>query len=80
MSKHPLLNPNSTHYQLWSGVESIELIESYLTVDELIGACKFNILKYRLRIGKKDDLEKDMTKIKTYEDYLAYLQAKQGHA
>ena len=77
---HPLLNPDSPHYQLWSGKESIEVIESTLSTEELISGCKFNILKYRLRIGKKDDIEKDMQKIKTYEAYLAYLQQKAGHA
>ena len=77
---HPLKNPNSPHYQLWSGAESIEVIENYLSTDELIGACKFNILKYRLRIGKKGNPESDLKKIKTYDDYLAFLQAKRGKA
>jgi len=72
---HPLKNPNSRYYELWHDVESIDIIESILTKDELIGACKFNILKYQLRLGKKDDTAKECAKIKTYQDYLSYLES-----
>lgn len=73
-SKHPLKNKYSKHYELWKDLEVIELIEKVLTKEELIGACKFNILKYRLRIGNKDETGKELQKIKDYENYLKFLE------
>lgn len=73
-SVHPLKNKASKHYELWNDLEVIELIEKVLTKEELIGACKFNILKYRLRIGNKDDAVKELQKIKDYENYLSFLE------
>lgn len=75
---HPLKNPESKHYELWLGFESIEVLEATLSIDELIGWCKGNILKYRLRIGHKDDPLKEIKKIRTFENYLAYLFTKKG--
>lgn len=72
--KHPLKNEASKHYELWKDLEVIELIEKVLTKEELIGACKFNILKYRLRIGNKDDELKELSKVKDYENYLKFLE------
>ena len=74
---HPLKNKASKHYELWNDLEVIELIEKVLTTEELIGACKFNILKYRLRIGNKDDEIKELQKVKDYENYLKFLEGKQ---
>ena len=71
---HPLKNKASKHYELWNDLEVIELIEKVLTKEELIGACKFNILKYRLRIGNKDETGKELQKIKDYENYLKFLE------
>jgi len=76
---HPLLNPDSKHYELWTGCEAVEMMERMFNTDELIAWCKCTIMKYRLRVGKKDSIESDTKKIKTYEDYLEFLQAKQGH-
>ena len=73
-NKHPLKNEASKHYEMWKNMEVIELIEHVLTKEELIGACKFNILKYRLRIGNKDDSSKELAKIKDYENYLKFLE------
>lgn len=73
-SKHPLKNKSSKHYVLWKDLEVIELIEKVLTKEELIGACKFNILKYRLRVGNKDETGKELQKIKDYENYLKFLE------
>ena len=76
-SKHPLKNEASKHYELWKDLEVIELIEKVLTKEELIGACKFNILKYRLRIGNKDETGKELQKIKDYENYLKFLEGEE---
>ena len=59
-------NPNIKHYELWEGVEALDVIKTVLTREEYIGALKFNILKYQLRLGKKDDVEKEVEKIKDY--------------
>ena len=73
--KHPLLNPDSKHYEMIGGVQAIELLEAMYTVDELMAWAKLNAMKYRLRIGDKDDPEKEIAKIKTYEAYWRYLDA-----
>ena len=72
-SKHPLLNPESTHYQMADGIEAITRMEQMFTKEELAIWAKVTIMKYRLRIGHKDDPSKEMGKIKTYEDYYKYL-------
>ena len=73
-NSHPLKNPESSHYDLWSGLEAIEVLEAVMTKEELIGWCKGNILKYRLRVGRKDEPLKELKKIETYENYLKYLE------
>ena len=60
-------NPKSTHYELWAGFEAIDVSKILLTEEEYIGALKFNILKYQLRLGKKDSVENDMEKIQDYK-------------
>jgi len=54
---HPLKNPKSPHYHIYDGLEGIEVIERVLSKEELISACKFNILKYQLRLGKKGNAD-----------------------
>lgn len=76
---HPLKNPNSSHYAMWhngdgEAVEAIDLMEKMFTQDELLTWAKITVLKYRLRIGKKDDIAKEMKKIETYEAYVRYLE------
>ena len=73
VNKHPLLNDDSEHYKYLDGRESIELMEAMFTRDELVAWAKLNAMKYRLRIGLKDNPEKEMKKIKTYEAYYKYL-------
>ncbi len=60
-------NPNSKHYELWENFEAIDVIKLALTDEEYKGFLKGNILKYRLRVGKKDDVLKEIEKIKDYE-------------
>lgn len=71
--KHPLLNPESTHYQMVDGVESVERLEQMYTLEELRTWAKITAMKYRLRIGNKDGVQKEAIKIRTYEDYYKYL-------
>ncbi|CAK6596522.1 nucleotide kinase [Klebsiella phage vB_Ko_K74PH129C2] len=65
-----------SHYQLFEGVEAIEVISRSMTQEMFKGYCLGNILKYRLRAGKKSELatlEKDMAKATFYlELYTKY--------
>lgn len=72
---HPLLNPDSPHYKMVGGIEAIELMEKMFTREELMAWAKLTAMKYRLRIGAKDSADKEIAKIKTYEDYYNYLEA-----
>lgn len=66
-------NEKSKHYELWDDFEAIDVLKNCLTRDEFIGFLKGNILKYQLRLGKKDDVSKEMIKIKDYQNELNYL-------
>ena len=57
-------NPN--HYQLMDGVESIEVIARSMTQEQWKGFCLGNMLKYRIRAGKKDKLQQDIDKANFY--------------
>lgn len=71
--QHPLLNPDSKHYSMIDGVEAIKRLEQMYTADELAIWANITAMKYRLRIGKKDDALKELKKIDTFEAYYAYL-------
>ena len=73
---HPLLNPNSTHYQMFDGVEAVERLEQMYSSEDLMAWSKISAMKYRLRIGHKDDSSKEVKKIRTFEDYYTYLKKK----
>lgn len=58
-----------SHYMLFEGVEAIEVIARSMSVEMFKGYCLGNIMKYRLRAGKKSELatlEKDMAKATFY--------------
>lgn len=62
---------NPLHYQVFPDVESIEIIARSMTVAEFKGFCLGNVLKYRLRAGKKSELatvEKDLRKADFYKE------------
>ena len=63
-------NQNSKHYELWHDLEAIDVIKTLLNEDEYVGFLKGNILKYQLRLGKKDNVEKEMEKIRDYQNEL----------
>lgn len=67
ISNNKLKNKKASHYNLWLDTDSIDIIKANLTQEEYIGALKFNILKYQLRLGKKDCIESDMEKIEDYK-------------
>ena len=76
VGKHPLINSDSTHYQMVDGIESIVLMESIFSVSELMAWAKITSYKYRFRLGKKDDNSKDIKKMQTYEAYYKALSGK----
>ena len=71
---HPLLNPDSKHYSMVDGVEAISRMEDMYSVEELAIWAKITAMKYRLRIGNKDNVLKEAKKIETYESYYKYLE------
>lgn len=58
-------NPN--HYQM-CGIETITIIASCMTESEWLGYCRGNIIKYRLRAGKKGDAAECLAKADFYEE------------
>jgi hypothetical protein len=61
----PVKRPN--HYMLCD-MEAIDVIKASLTTEEYKGYLKGNMLKYRLRAGKKDDTQQDIRKALEYEE------------
>lgn len=59
-------NANAKHYELYHALEAIDVMKAVLTPNEYIGYLKGNCLKYQLRLGKKDNIDKDMEKIADY--------------
>ena len=60
-----------SHYQVFDGLESIEVIARSMTVEQFRGFCMGNVLKYRLRAGKKSDqanVTKDLAKAEFYKE------------
>ena len=67
--KSDVTHPN--HYMLFDNVEAIEVIARSMTVEQFKGYVLGNILKYRLRAGKKSELatmEKDLKKAAFYQE------------
>lgn len=58
----------SHHYE--SEHQPIETMQANMTNDEFIGFLKGNIIKYTCRCGKKDDVYKEVVKIKRYAKWL----------
>lgn len=56
------------HYSLFEDVEAIEVIARSLTKEEFRGYCFGNLLKYRLRCGKKDSVEQELAKADKYKE------------
>lgn len=60
-----------SHYMLFDDIEAIEVIARSMTHEQFKGYCLGNVLKYRLRAGKKSELatmEKDLNKAAFYQE------------
>lgn len=66
MSEDEINEPS--HYKLFGDTEVFDVILSALTADEYLGYLKGNVLKYRLRAGKKGDAKKCIAKADVYEE------------
>lgn len=66
---------HDSHYKT-SVLEPILVMQKMFTHEEFVGFLKGNILKYRLRLGHKDDIQNEMDKIQRYEQWLE--EAEQG--
>lgn len=54
------------HYEFFDE-DSLPLLAAASTVDEWRGFCRCSALKYRLRCGKKDDVQKEIDKAMNFE-------------
>lgn len=55
-----------SHYQMF-GKDTLDIIVRSMTVEQWYGACFFNAMKYRIRVGKKDDIRQEIDKAEDYE-------------
>ena len=55
------------HYKVFVEVEAIDLIAGSMTERAFHGYCMGNVLKYRLRAGKKTNALEDLAKADKYE-------------
>ena len=51
-------------------VQPIELMQSAMSTEAFMGFLRGNIIKYACRLGKKDDVAKETTKILRYAEWL----------
>lgn len=58
------------HYGIFPDTEALDVIKKVLTPSEYIGYLKGNILKYRLRAGKKGDAKLCIRKADNYSKML----------
>lgn len=68
MAHDPVTNP--AHYDMFPGMQSIDVIQAALSPEEFQGYCKGNALKYRLRAGEKGDPLQCIAKANWYRDKL----------
>ncbi|NGX76426.1 DUF3310 domain-containing protein [Staphylococcus sciuri] len=57
-------NDVPTHYK--ADIDVIEFCRQHFTDEEFKGAMKFNLIKYPTRLGRKDDMVKELDKIIDY--------------
>lgn len=63
-------NKNYDEHYNTSNHQSIEVMQANMTHEEFIGHLKGNIIKYALRMGRKDDVKKEAAKIRRYAQWL----------
>ena len=71
MQQRKQMNDVPCHYQGTDGIDVIEFCRQQFTHEELVGALKFNIIKYATRIGRKNQDIEDAEKIGVYQRRLS---------
>ena len=56
------------HYQMLGGIPTIDMVARSLTQEQWQGFCLGNVLKYRIRAGKKGCADEDLAKADHYEE------------
>lgn len=69
--KRKQMNDVPCHYKGADGIDVIEFCRQQFTHEELVGALKFNIIKYATRIGRKNQDVEDVEKIGVYQRRLS---------
>ncbi len=67
------------HYKVGEGLEVVDIIRAVLTPEQFRGYCLGNLIKYRMRAGKKtmSPIE-DLGKAHVYETWLAEMEGGEG--
>ena len=60
---------NPSHYQIFDGLESVDVVRALQSKEEYMGWCEGNLLKYLFRWKKKNGLE-DLKKARVYLNWL----------
>lgn len=67
--RKPEMVNHPDHYQ-GNGLEVIEVLKAFLTPEQFLGFVLANMLKYLLRMGKKDEMLQELEKTLWYGHYL----------
>ena len=66
---------NPAHYKVCEGLEVVDMIRAVLTPEQFRGYCLGNLIKYRMRAGKKTmSPMEDLGKAHVYEQWLAEME------
>lgn len=63
---------NASHYSD-NRINAIRMFESIWGTEATMKFCEMNAFKYRLRLGKKDDVNLEMKKVRWYEAMALFL-------
>jgi hypothetical protein len=70
---------NPAHYKVCEGLEVVDMIRAVLTPEQFRGYCLGNLIKYRMRAGKKTmSPMEDLGKAHVYEEWLRELEGGEG--
>jgi hypothetical protein len=68
-----------SHYKVCEGLDVVDMIRAVLTPEQFSGYCLGNVIKYRMRAGKKTmSPMEDLGKAHVYEEWLRELEGGEG--
>jgi hypothetical protein len=77
-SEHEAIT-SPAHYKVAEGVEVVDMIRAVLTPEQFRGYCLGNLIKYRMRAGKKTmSPMEDLGKAHVYETWLKEMEGGEG--